>query len=99
VNLIRFQKIPRPGLGKAFVLCLLVCGLLIAVDQLSIGAGLGSQRVMDDVLGGLIAGVIVYLHDCRRLRHRYEKDRAHELANHHIRNALQLLTLRKKPPR
>ena len=93
MNLMRFQKIRRPGLGKAFVLSLLVCGLLIAVDQLSIGAGFGSQRVMDDVLGGLIAGVIVYLHECRRLQHRYEKDRAHELANHHIRNALQLLTL------
>jgi len=93
MNLIRFQKIRRPGLGKAFVLCLFVCGLLIAVDQLSIEAGLGSQRVMDDVLGGLIAGAIVYLHERRRLRHQYEKDRAHRLANHHIRNALQLLTL------
>jgi len=94
MTLLSFRKIRWSGLGKIIVLCLFVSGVLIAVDQLSMRAGLdGSQRVVDDLVGGLIAGTVVYLHERRRRRQLNEKDRIHELANHHIRNALQLLTL------
>lgn len=88
------HKIRRFGFGKAFLLCVFVSGLLIVVDQLSMWVGLvGSQRVIDDLVGGLIAGTLIYGHERRRLRHLYEDDRVNELANHHIRNALQLLAL------
>jgi hypothetical protein len=68
----------------------LVFGLLMAADQLSMHYGLdGSERIADDVLGGLLAGVLVYFYERHRRRLVTEKLRVIDLMNHHIRNALQ----------
>jgi hypothetical protein len=80
------------ALWKATVLFILITGLLIASDQLSIRYGLeGSQRIGDDLLGGLIAGSIFYLYERHRLRRLKERLHVIDLMNHHIRNALQPL--------
>jgi len=82
----------RSVLCKAALLLTLVSGFLIAADELSIRWGLGaSQRILDDLLGGLIAGSIFYLYERHRLRRVAEQLRVIDLMNHHIRNALQPL--------
>lgn len=92
MTFLKSHKIFSSGFGKAFLASLFVGGLLMVVDHLSMRAGLDeSQRVIDDLVGGLIAGSILYVHERRRLRRLYENKRIDELANHHIRNALQLL--------
>lgn len=99
MTFLKSHKIWRSGFGKAFLVSLFVGGLLIVVYQLSMRAGLDeSQRVLDDSVGGLIAGTILYVHERRRLRHHYENERINELANHHIRNALQLLAFMQYEP-
>ena len=87
------------ALWKATLLFILVAGLLIATDQLSIRYGLeGWQRIVDDLLGGLIAGSIFYLYECHRLRRFSKHLHVIDLMNHHIRNALQpLMFLSYKP--
>jgi hypothetical protein len=77
---------------KAILLFFLIAGLLIATDQLSIRYGLeGSQRIVDDLLGGLIAGAILYLFERQGLRRLKEWLHVIDLMNHHIRNAIQPL--------
>jgi hypothetical protein len=77
---------------KAILVFKLVSGFLIAADQLSIRWGLdGWQRILDDVLGGLIAGAIVHLYERQRLRRLSDQRHVIDLMNHHIRNALQPL--------
>jgi hypothetical protein len=94
MKFIRSYKPQRSALWKAILLFILVAGLLIAVDQISIRYGLeGSQRIVDDLLGGLIAGSIFYLYEYHRLRRLSEKLQVIDLMNHHIRNALQPLML------
>ncbi len=79
-------------LWKAALLSILVSGLLSAADRLSIHFGLGrSQQIVDDLLGGLIAGSIFYLYERHRLRRFSEQLHVIGLMNHHIRNALQPL--------
>jgi hypothetical protein len=79
-------------LRKATLLFILVSGLLSAADRLSIHFGLGkSQQIVDDLLGGLIAGSIFYLYERHRLRRFSEQLHVIDLMNHHIRNALQPL--------
>ena len=79
-------------LWKATLLFILVTGLLSAADQLSIRFGLNrSQQMVDDLLGGLIAGSIFYLYERHRLRRFSEQLHVIDLMNHHIRNALQPL--------
>jgi hypothetical protein len=86
------QKSQRSLLWKASLLFTLVSGLLIAADQISIRCGLGgSQRIADDLLGGLIAGSLFYLYERHRMRQLIERLGVIELVNHHIRNALQPL--------
>jgi hypothetical protein len=86
------RKPQRFLLWKASLLLTLVSGLLIAADQISIRCGLsGSQRIADDLLGGLIAGCLFYLYERHRMRRLIERLRVIELMNHHIRNALQPL--------
>jgi hypothetical protein len=66
--------------------------LLILLDRLSIRFGLSeSQRIVDDLAGGLIAGLVVFGY--ARVRTSYLEDRLKtvELMNHHIRNALQVI--------
>jgi hypothetical protein len=71
----------------------LVSGFLVVADQLSIRFGLaGSQRVVDDLIGGLIAGLIFYFYERLRLRRRLRQQlHVIDLMNHHVRNALQPL--------
>lgn len=92
MNFFESYKPQRSALWKATLLFILVAGLLIAADQLSIRYGLEeSQRIVDDLLGGLIAGAIFYLYECHRLRRLSEQLHVIDLMNHHIRNALQPL--------
>jgi hypothetical protein len=69
-----------------------VFALLVAADQISIPYGLQeSQRVFDDLCGGIIAGALVFRHE--RARRRQLAERLHTIAsmNHHVRNALQVI--------
>ena len=92
MTLNNFRKPKLPVLRKASLLFLLVSGLLIAADQLSILSGIDeSQRIADDLLGGLIAGSISYLYEHSRLCRLSEQLHVIDLMNHHIRNALQPL--------
>jgi len=92
MNFTKFYKSQRSALWKATLLFALVSGSLIAADQLSIRYGLeGSQRILDDLLGGLIAGSIFHWYERNRLRRLNEQLRVIDLMNHHIRNALQPL--------
>jgi hypothetical protein len=92
MNFTKFYKSQRSALWKATLLFTLVSGSLIAADLLSIRCGLeGSQRIVDDLLGGLIAGSIFHLYERHRLRRLSEQLHVIDLMNHHIRNALQPL--------
>jgi hypothetical protein len=92
MNFIKSHKPQRSALWKASLLFILVSGLLIAADQLSIRCGLdGSQRIVDDLLGGLIAGLIFHIYERDRLRRFSKHHQLIDLMNHHIRNALQPL--------
>jgi hypothetical protein len=94
MNVSNPRKLQRPVLWKACLLFMLVSGLLITTDRLSIRYGLdGSHRIVDDLLGGLIAGAIFHLYERRRLRRLCERLQVIDLMNHHIRNALQPLML------
>ena len=89
----KLQKPPhRFVLRKSVLLFILVSGILIAADQLSIYFGLGRwQRIVDDLLGGLIAASTFHLYERHRLRRFAERLHVIDLMNHHIRNALQPL--------
>jgi hypothetical protein len=92
MNLTRSSKSQWAALWKALLVFKLVSGFLIAADQLSIRWGLdGSQRIVDDLLGGLIAGAIFHLYERHRLRRLSKQLHVIDLMNHHIRNALQPL--------
>src|ERR1700739_3483868 len=91
MNFIESYK-SRSSLWKAFLLFMLVSGLLIAADQLSMRYRVeGSQRMVDDLLGGPIACSIFYLYERQRLRRLSDHLHVIDLMNHHIRNALQPL--------
>ena len=86
----QFSKFEPAVLGKAFLLFLLVTGMLTAADEASLHLTQHAwQRVVDDLLGGLIAGLIFYLYERRRLNRLRKQLQVIELMNHHIRNALQ----------
>ena len=92
MNFTKFYKSQQSVLWKATLLFTLVSSSLIAADQLSIRCGLeGSQRIADDLLGGLIAASIFHLYERHRLRRLSEQLHVIDLMNHHIRNALQPL--------
>jgi len=81
----------RPAAQAAFF-GLLVMILLIVSDELSRHFGLGeSQRVVDDALGGIIAGLTSYFDARRRMRFVAERLNTVGLMNHHVRNALQVI--------
>jgi hypothetical protein len=92
LNFTKPYKSQRSALWNAIILFILVSGLLIAVDQLSVLCGLqGSLRIADDLLGGLVAGSIFHSYERQRLRRLSEHLHLIDLMNHHIRNALQPL--------
>ncbi|HZQ17311.1 MAG TPA: hypothetical protein VFA90_01220 [Terriglobales bacterium] len=71
---------------------LLVLIFLVVADQLSIYYGLReSQRVLDDLSGAVIAGLLIYRHEYARSKYLSEKLKTIEMMNHHVRNALQVI--------
>ena len=71
---------------------LLVCCMLILADQLSMHLGLqASQRIVDDVCGGAIAGSLILWFERARARRLRERLQTIRLMNHHVRNALQVI--------
>lgn len=94
MNSAKLSRLNRSALWQGVLGFALVCGLLVTVDQLSMHYGLdGSQRIVDDLLGGLLAGTIVYLYERHRQRLLVQKLHVINLMNHHIRNALQPIIL------
>jgi hypothetical protein len=92
LNFIQRCKSQHSALWNAAVLFVLVSGLLVAVDQLSIRFGLhGSQRIADDLMGGVISASIFHLYERQRLQRLRQHLHLIDLMNHHIRNALQPL--------
>jgi hypothetical protein len=84
------RKIEPAALGKAVVLFLLVAVFLTVADEASLRLTQHAwQRVVDDLLGGLIAGLIFYVYERRRLNRLRKQLQVIDLMNHHIRNALQ----------
>jgi hypothetical protein len=99
MNFTQFFRFHRSALLKALGIFLLVSGFLVLADQLSIRFGIdGPQRVVDDLLGGLIAGLIFYFYERHRLRRLCQQLRVIDLMNHHARNALQPLMLMTDEP-
>ncbi len=92
MNFSMFYKSRQSAFWKAILLFKLVSVFLIVADQRSIRFGLnGSQRVVDDLLGGMIAGLIFYFYERHRLRRLRQQLHIIDLMNHHARNALQPL--------
>lgn len=88
----QFRSPSLHPLHKAVLAGLLVFALLLATLYMSAHFGFsGVQSVMDDLLGGIIAGLCVYVYEKNRLNSLREKLRTIDLMNHHIRNALQPL--------
>ena len=81
----------HPGL-RAIGFGLLVLIFLVIADQLSIYYGLReSQRVLDDLSGAVIAGLLIYRYEYARSKYLSEKLKTIEMMNHHVRNALQVI--------
>lgn len=92
MNLIKSHKSQHSSFWNALILFMLVSGLLVAADQLSIRFGLhGAQRIADDLLGGVVAASIFHSYERQRLRRFRRHLHVIDLMNHHIRNALQPL--------
>ena len=87
---------PRPRLLGATVRAaiggVVIFGLLLLVDQCSLHYGLTRlQRFGDDLLGGVIVGLITFLVERRRSRYLADRLEVIGLMNHHVRNALQAI--------
>lgn len=81
----------RPAL-QALTFGLLVAILLSVSDQMSMRFGLKeSQRIVDDVCGGVIAGLTVFAYARAKMRYITQRLNTIRLMNHHIRNALQVI--------
>jgi hypothetical protein len=87
----RRRSFLHPGI-RAVVYGLAVLLLLFTIDQLSIYFGLReSERVLDDIGGAFVTGLLVYRHESVRLKFLTEKLKTIEMMNHHVRNALQVI--------
>ena len=81
------------GVWTALVGAGLVLVLLIAVDEASTHLGLrGFERILDDVLGAAVAGLLVFVYERRRSRDLRRRLQVISLMNHHVRNALQVIS-------
>jgi hypothetical protein len=81
----------HPGV-RAALLAFVVFAFLIVTDQVSVHYGLkDTQRVLDDLFGGIIAGLLIYRLESARSKYLNEKLKTIELMNHHVRNALQVI--------
>src|SRR5215470_10829356 len=72
---------------------LLVVVLLVVLERLADHFSLpGALRLLDDLAGGFIAGLIAYWQARNRNRFLEQRLRIIALMNHHVRNALQVIT-------
>jgi len=79
----------RPAL-TATVVGLVVIAFLLLTDKLSVQYGFReSRRVLDDLAGGIIVGLLIYHYERRRSQFLNERLKVIALMNHHVRNALQ----------
>lgn len=70
----------------------IVLVVLVLVDQLSGRLGLtGLERTGDNLLGGMIVGMLVFVDERRRQRYLGDRLRIIALMNHHVRNSLQTI--------
>lgn len=92
-NMFSQQKQKLTGsILQAVTIGITVSILLVLVDQLSLRFGFtGVPRLADDLLGGIIAGIIIYLDNRRRNRYFAGRLQAIALMNHHVRNSLQAI--------
>lgn len=86
----------RPGtLGpalRAAIAGVIIFLLLVLVDQATLHFGLTRiQRFGDDLLGGLVVGLISFLAERRRKQYFDNRLQVIALMNHHVRNALQAI--------
>ena len=73
-------------------LAVFVAGFLFFLDQLSVHFGLKeSLRVLDDIFGGTIAGLLIYRYESKRSKYLSDRLKMIELMNHHVRNALNVI--------
>jgi hypothetical protein len=83
----------RQRLGISFVMgfSLFVLGAAVAVvlNRLHMGP---ISLYLDDLILGLLAGLLVFLYEQRRHRAMVDKIRVIAAMNHHVRNALQAIT-------
>lgn len=85
------QKLARSIL-QAVAMGITVSMFLVFVDQLSLRFGLtGMRRLGDDLLGGIIVGIIIFLDNRRKSRYLAGRLQAIALMNHHVRNSLQAI--------
>jgi hypothetical protein len=81
-----------PPVTQGLLFGVFTAALLVLLEQLSLRLGLSeSQRIVDDLAGGLIAGLIVFFYARVRTSYIEERLKTVELMNHHIRNALQVI--------
>jgi hypothetical protein len=87
VSLIR-----RIGLSFLLGFSLFALGVLVAVrmDQSHVH---GIAFFLDDLILGVVCGLLVFVYEQRRYRALLDKIRVIAVMNHHVRNALQAITL------
>lgn len=77
---------------RAVIAGVLIFLFLILVDQFTLHFGLTRmQRFADDLLAGLIVGLITFLLERRREQYLADRLQVIALMNHHVRNALQAI--------
>jgi hypothetical protein len=88
---------PRPSrlspALQAVLFGLVVLVLLFALDRIAVRFSLtGALRVLDDIAGALIVGALAFWQ--ARSRNRFVEQRLNTIAlmNHHVRNALQVIS-------
>ena len=84
----RKPQFRRAGM-LAVAAAMIIFVFLLLVDQLSVHFGLA--RIEDDLLGGVIVGLITFLVERRRSQYLADRLAVIELMNHHVRNALQVI--------
>jgi hypothetical protein len=81
-------------IGLSFLLGFALFGLGALVNALLERSHVGGLMLyIDDVLLGLIAGLLVFFYEQRRHRATLDKIRVIAEMNHHVRNALQAIAL------
>jgi hypothetical protein len=77
---------------RAAAVGIIVFVFLAMIDQLSGHLGLsGVKRLGDNLLGGVIVAVIIFLDERRRRQHLAGRLHVIALMNHHVRNSLQTI--------